>query len=475
MVFFALKQKRAHRAILTSLPVFALFSVNAFSSLTATTAQYIVGNEPQILAATLDKIKNSIYFKITDTVGFSYDYSPGEVSDINLPLNSQFNLVNPKLGQISLSESDITDIDGDLLSTTNSYSVNNLSYVWKDKNNTVISNSSSSNLGGDICTDSSSYNGPYSLNVSFDFTAYTQYGVPNSTTTSIAKGYTVNANDGICYIQPGNLALNIPNGWPEGGNNAAGGSNSVNRSPAFDSSVFVQSKGFKAWVDKKFPTTAFPDARFQIVPYNSVSGYTVSLEQNPNSALADQQTYAKGQFKFTTVTPDQSQPYVLKVVNNTTSVPYYYGFKLGSSRSWFSFLATPSTRPTFANALSSCNTLGADIPTRAELTNSIYSTDTSTISMSAYAQNNGFSRTIGEGLTAEWGKVFYYSPSDGNKRDMMANVSDLSKNFYYWYYWTKDIPDSSVSKTVNYTVGLVEGNVQYTTKTSTSPYVLCVQ
>lgn len=476
MVFFALKQKCAHRAILTSLPVFALFSVNAFSSLTATTAQYIVGNEPQILAATLDKIKNSIYFKITDTVGFSYDYSPGEVSDINLPLNSQFNLVNPRLGQISLSESDISDDDGDLLSTTNSYSVSNLSYVWKDKNNTVISNSSSSNLGGDICTNSSSYNGPYSLNVSFDFTAYTQYGVPNSTTTSIAKGYTVNANDGICYIQPANLALNIPNGWPEGGNNAAGGSNSVNRSPAFDSSVFVQSKGFKAWVSKKFPTTAFPDARFQIVPYNSVSGYTVSLEQNPNSALADQQTYAKGQFKFTTVTPDQSQPYVLKVVNNTTSVPYYYGFKLGSSRSWFTPTSTPSTTRTVASALSTCQTSGADLPTRAELTNSIYANDSSTISMGAYATNNGYSRAIGDSLTAEWGKIFYYAPSDGNRRDMVATVpaSDISRYFYYSYYWSKDIPNSSVSTKTTYIVGAVEGNVQ-TRSTTGSSYVLCVQ
>lgn len=476
MVFFTLKQQKSFRGVLTCLPIIGLFSANASSSLTATTAQYIIGNEPQILEATLDKIKNSIYFKITDIIGFSYDYSPGQVSNINLPLNSQFNLVDPKLAQITLSGSDITDDDGDLLSTSNSYSVSNLSYVWKDKNNTIISNNSSNNLGGDICTDSSSYNGPYSLNISFDFTAYTQYGVPNSTTTSITKGYTVNANDGICYIQPGNLALNIPSGWPEGGNNAAAGSNGINRSPAFDSSVFVQSKGFKAWVGKKFPTTAFPDARFQIVPYNSVSGYTVSLEQNPNSALADQQTYAKGQFKFTTSTPDQSQPYVLKVVNNTTSVPYYYSFKLGSSRSWFTPTSTPSTTQTVASALSTCKTSGADLPTRAELTNSIYANDSSTISMGAYAANNGYSRAIGDSLTAEWGKIFYYAPSDGNRRDMVATVpaSAISRYFNYSYYWSKDIPNSSVSKTTTYIVGAVEGNVQ-TRSTTGGSYVLCVQ
>lgn len=450
------------------------FISNTYASLSAETAQYIIGHEPEIPTATVEKIKENIYFTITDPLDFSYDYQPGTADQIYFPLGSQFKHITPKVIDIPLNNDDINDIDGDILST---YSISNISYVWVDKNNTIVSNDSSNTLGGTICENSSSYNGPYSLDVSFDMTVNTIYGVPNSATTKIEKNFTVQADDGICYIQPGVLALNIPNGWPEGNNNASAGSNSINRSPAFDSNIFVQNKGFIAWADKRFPTTAFPDARFQIVPYNSISNYNISIEKNPNSSLTDQQSYAKGQFKFSTLKPEQDALYVIKVVNSTTKVPYYYSFKLASSRSWFTFLSQPSTRPTYADALKTCNTLGADIPTKAELTNSIYANDSSTISMDAYAKNNGYLRTIGEGLTAEWGKIYYYSPSDGNRKDMMASVSstDLTKNFYYSYYWTKDVPYTSVSTTRNYTVGSVEGNIQSTTKTSTGPYVLCIQ
>ncbi|RKS87514.1 hypothetical protein DES39_0748 [Orbus hercynius] len=104
------------------------------------------------------------------------------------------------------------------------------------------------------------------------------------------------------------------------------------------------------------------------------------------------------------------------------------------------------------------------------MTNSIYATgEYSTIS--DYAKNNGYSRAIGGGVTAEWGKIFYYAPGDGNRKDMMANLpaSAIKKIFNYSYYYTSQV--STNSSGYHYDVGVVEGNVSI----NSGAYTICMK
>ncbi|WP_147405429.1 hypothetical protein [Orbus hercynius] len=440
--------------------------------MSTTTLQLITGNPPSLLDATIDNFKDNIYFSIVEDTGAVYELRPGSDDTMFASLSTIIRNITPKLDGSFLTNNDIDDTDGDILSQDSPYTIIDYNYVWKNKKGEVIDNSSSSNLGGNICIDSSTYPGPYTLDLLFNIKINTQYGLPyESEVIPIAKTLTVNADDGICYARPGVLGLNVPSGWPDGDDAWGLGRGSISRTPSYDETVFVPRKGFKAWVSQKFPTTAFPEARFQIVPYKDLSNYTITLKNNPGGALVDQQQYAKGQFKFGATMPDRNEIYSIEVKSNTYGVSFYYNFKLQSSRSWFDVgqKEAPTTGQYYTTALARC---GEDhLPTRAEITNSVYA-NTPNNPINAYIQDNGFMRTIGN-LMAEWGMLYYYAPAStkNDKRDMMRTVTDdLQTYFAYWYYWTKDLNTANR----HLAVGVVEGNIAEDTLNEGGAGVFCI-
>ncbi|WP_392562995.1 hypothetical protein RHO12_05880 [Orbus sturtevantii] len=456
---------------------YLVFTTNVFCALSATTINYILGHPPEIGNTAVMKFENSINFRVTNSLGFTHDYQPNSEGQVYLSLDERFIDISPVIKDVILTDSDISDINGDKISTSIPYTISSLSYTWKDKNDNVISNNSTKNLGSDICVSSTSYQGPYTFSLLFDVAVNTEYGVPNASTMTVQKDFIINADDGICYMQPGTLVVNTRNGWPDGDNAWPAGRESVARQPSYDPDVFVLRKGFKAWVEQKFPTTAFPEARFKIVPHQNINNYTISVKDNPNNALIDQQTYAKGQFKFGNIKPAQGELYTIEVKNNISNISYYYSFALKPSRSWFTVgqvtgngtSATATARKSYIQAVEKCGV--NNLPTRAELTDSIYSTGT-LAPTGAYAKNNGFIRGIGP-LTSEWGAIYYYAPKTFNdKRDMMKTVNEnLKQHFSYWYYWTKD----AYSATQNFLVGDVEGNVVNYATSNGDGRILCVE
>lgn len=464
---------------------FLMFTVNYSTNamISANTTNTIQGNAPILSDLGIEALRNNIFFtvkkqgKVTDGDEWQYEYTIASTNsdDVYFSLDTQFNNVSISVAQNALTNDDIDDVDGDMLSDTNPFNISNINYSWFDKNGTEIDNTSTALMGAEICTNSASYMGPFKLNTSFDAVINTKYGDPfTSETVSIERSFNVNANDGICYARPGVLSLNIPGGWPEGSDAWNAGRNSIQRSPAFNSDVFIRSVGFKSWTETKFPTTAFPEARFRLVPLNAAANYDISIKDNPNNALISQNQYQVGQFKFGDTRASQSDIYTVEIKpKDKSNVSYFYNFKLKSSKSWFELgptqkLAT-GTGQNYSTAVSDCGV--SNLPTRSELTNSIYA-NSATWPPSEYAVNNGFMRDYGN-LTAEWGHVYYYAPYTLNdKRDMMASVTENLKRYYaYWYYWTNEIGPNSSN---HHSVGFVEGNVGIDTLNEKNGGIMCV-
>ncbi|WP_392552643.1 hypothetical protein RHO14_01925 [Orbus wheelerorum] len=447
-----------------------------YAALSASTASYIYGNSPEILPTVDNKILNTIKFNILSDVGESYEFIPGSDDTIYVSYTNTPSSLSATIDFSGLDISDIHDIDEDYLAAVNGLEVKNISYEWKDFNNNIISTSSTDWLGGNICK--SSYKGDSSITVSFTIQANTEYGLPRLGERVISKTFKVNANDGICYIQPGVLALNIPNGWPEGGNNASAGSDWVNRSAdPYNAEQFTRSKGFNAWAKnsngKSFPTTAFPDARFRIIPFGNISNYTYQIVKNPNSALVSDvrssNASSKSEFKFRDITPTQNADYVFLVKNSRTKGQFYYRFSISN---WVYVASKKGNWITLTQAKYLCASKGDRLPSRKELSNSPYTFIDFADSLSHgnwYLRNNGFSRAIGEGVMAEWGKIFYYAPGDGNARDMMKDVKNLRRLFDYDFYFTNE---PSKTAGMNYSVGTAEGNVIVEFD---SAYAMCVK
>lgn len=177
--------------------------------LSVQTIESIEGYLPEIPESTKTKLLNNIYFIITSSTGDKYKSSPDSNNNLYVSYSTTIQNVALSLDNTGLTAADLVDLDGDTLSKEG-FILKDVIYEWKDSSGNTLSNDSSDWLGGNICT--GSYNGDHTLNVSATIEAKTQYGLPNSAQTNISKTFTIIANDGLCYIQPGVLALNIPNG-----------------------------------------------------------------------------------------------------------------------------------------------------------------------------------------------------------------------------------------------------------------------
>ena len=441
----------------------------SFAYLTVTTANYIQGTPPSILETADTKILNGIQVKLNLKNVDPIIIAPNKDQKLSLAFDTSPSNYSFDVDLSQLTTADISDRDGDYLESSNSFIIQSITSEWKDQNNNVIASDSTNPLGGNLCT-GSSYKGDSSVTVTVQFFARTQYGIPtDSESRAVSKTFSVVANDGICYIRPGVLAINTPypDGWPDGKNNASWGSDIVNRSDPFDPNQFVKQAGFIASaVDASgnhFPTTAFPYARFRIVPVNSISQYTYTMLKNPNSSLKNvprsSVPESKSEFVFTNNVPNKGDEFVIQVTNTQTNATFLYRFSIYH---WVYVHKGNLGYISFFESEKLCKNSGDRLPTRAELTNSPLAYDNNT-NDKWYIQGNGYKRAIGDSVMAEWGKIFYYAPNNNDLRDMMAGISssDYELLFDYDFYFTQDLspvvdPNGFVHR---YSVGVAEGNV----------------
>ncbi|WP_294892354.1 hypothetical protein [uncultured Gilliamella sp.] len=447
-----------------------IFSNNLFAilSLSVTTQMYIHGNAPEIKMSGSAKALNGIQLKLQVPNNAPLVITPGSSNEISVAYDTSPSMYSFDIDFSTVTNDDIIDIDGDYLGSSNNFKVESVTAEWRDSNNNIIPSDSTAPLGSNICN-SSTYKGDSTLKLTFSISAKTQYGVPTeSQPKEVSKIFTVKANDGICYIRPGVLAIIAKGGWSETDNWLSYGADTINRTDAYNPDQFVLHSGFKASATDStghhFPTTAFPEARFRIVPVNAISNYTYTLVKNPNGALIStarsSNPDSKSEFKFTDNAPAKDDQFIILVKNNQTKAQFYYRFSLNH---WMYIYQQQLNWVDYNTAERLCTANNDRLPSRAELTNSFLATGV-TNNENWYIPQNGYKRAIGEGLISEWGKLYPYAPNgiDNSGRDMMADITDSLKHFvaydFYFTYELSQLKDNN-GLTRRYSIGSVEGNV----------------
>lgn len=453
------------------------------ASLSIATINTIQGEAPQILDTTDAKVLQGIYFNLKLSNDKNLVITPNKNRILNIAYNSSPSDYSFGVNLPTLSNDDILDNDGDYLANTNNLVIDNITSEWRDASDNVIDPNSKTWLGSNVCN-AESYRGDSSVKVTLSYHINTEYGDPRTSEIREASTtFKLIADDGICYIRPGVLSLNIDGGWPEGNNNWGGGSKDAARSDPYDTSQFKPSTGYYAWATDRngqpFPTTGFPEARFRIVPKNPISQYTYELVKNPNSALVSTvrsiNPDSKSEFKFNGNVPTKGEDFVILVTNTNTKAKFIYRFSLNR---WVYVFVGNGWWYTDAQAYQMCAANGDRLPTRKELTNSLYATinfDEDFMNKQNskwYFPNNSSKRAIGDSVIGEWGKIYYYAPvKNGDKFDMMKDVpdSDFKNYFQYDFYFTSEI---GLNTTKHYSVGSVEGNVIVEPDDA---YIMCVK
>ena len=448
-----------------------LFSSNntlAILSLSVTTQMYIHGNAPEIQMSGESKVLNGIQLKLNVPNSDPLIINPGTSNELSVAFDTSPSMFSFDVDFSAMNNDDIIDVDGDYLGSSNNFKVESVTAEWRDKNNNLIAPDSTASLGGNICK-SEGYKGDSTLKLTFSISAKTQYGTPaESQPKEVSKTFTIKANDGICYIRPGVLAILAKGGWSETNNWLSGGADTINRTDAYNPDQFVLHSGFKASATDStghhFPTTAFPEARFRIVPVNAISNYTYTLVKNPNGALIStarsSNPDSKSEFKFTDNAPAKDDQFIILVKNNQTKAQFYYRFSLNH---WMYIYQQQLNWVDYNTAERLCTANKDRLPSRAELTNSFLATGV-TNNENWYIPQNGYKRAIGEGLISEWGKLYPYAPNgiDNSGKDMMADITDSLKHFvaydFYFTYELSQLKDNN-GWTRRYSIGSVEGNV----------------
>ncbi|PXY90457.1 hypothetical protein DKK78_08670 [Gilliamella apis] len=447
-----------------------IFSNNLFAilSLSVTTQMYIHGNAPEIKMSGSAKALNGIQLKLQVPNNAPLVITPGSSNEISVAYDTSPSMYSFDIDFSAMNDDDIIDVDGDYLGSSKNFKVDSVTAEWRDSKNNIISSDSTAPLGSNICN-SATYKGDSTLKLTFSISAKTQYGNPaESQPKEISKTFTVKANDGICYIRPGVLAIIAKGGWSETDNWLSYGADTINRTDAYNPDQFVLHSGFKASATDStghhFPTTAFPEARFRIVPVNAISNYTYTLVKNPNGALIStarsSNPDSKSEFKFTDNAPAKDDQFIILVKNNQTKAQFYYRFSLNH---WMYIYQQQLNWVDYNTAERLCTANNDRLPSRAELTNSFLATGV-TNNENWYIPQNGYKRAIGEGLISEWGKLYPYAPNgiDNSGRDMMADITDSLKHFvaydFYFTYELSQLKDNN-GLTRRYSIGSVEGNV----------------
>ena len=461
-----------------------LFSSNntlAILSLSVTTQMYIHGNAPEIQMSGESKVLNGIQLKLNVPNSDPLIINPGTSNELSVAFDTSPSMYSFDVDFSAMNNDDIIDVDGDYLGSSNNFKVESVTAEWRDKNNNLIAPDSTASLGGNICK-SEGYKGDSTLKLTFSISAKTQYGTPaESQPKEVSKTFTIKANDGICYIRPGVLAILAKGGWSETNNWLSGGADTINRTDAYNPDQFVLHSGFIASATDStghhFPSTAFPEARFRIVPVNAISNYTYTLVKNPNGALIStarsSNPDSKSEFKFTDNAPAKDDQFIILVTNNQTNAQFYYRFSLNH---WMYIYQQQLNWVDYNTAERLCTANNDRLPSRAELTNSFLATGV-TNNENWYLPQNGYKRAIGEGLISEWGKLYPYAPNgiDNSGKDMMADITDSLKHFvaydFYFTYELSQLKDNN-GWTRRYSVGSVEGNVIVEPD---SAYTMCVR
>ena len=375
-----------------------LYSPNSIS-LSAFTANIVEGNAPEVINTNTAANKHG--FTVN---GVFYSESSGNINsdeikefagDLKLSDFEIRNFTNNLLSE----DLNFIDIDGDYADPLNSFTVTTTKHVWSDANGSVLTDEDK------IIGCGSGFPMPLKLKIYISAQTISQYGVPNkSDYVPITKVYQIAPKAVLCYAKPYSIEKNgnyqwighIPTSSSKEWDAVLNDKLYATPSPLTGggySADYVPNWGFKVEPSesngKKFPTTGFPGAKFQLIVSGAQSDYIFSLPINSgNQVSIDQQGYVILKGKPT------GNVTIRATLKRNPSIQLDYSFN--PTNPW---VVPYDSMVSYESAVQKCG--GVDkLLTRAELSNSPQAFD--------YEKNrdivisNAYTRKIGP-LFAEWG------------------------------------------------------------------------
>ncbi|MWP63036.1 hypothetical protein [Gilliamella sp. Pas-s25] len=397
--------------------------------LSATSSRFIIGQAPQVVVLSgADKhgftVNGIFYSEASDNIKSS------EVKEFdgNLSVND-FKIETYTVMNLDRAEN-YRDIDGDNADPDQPFKVEKTDYWWYDNSGRRIIGADRRKAIG--C--GSGFSMPLKLIIQTKVKAYSKYGIPNeSDQVTLAKTYQIAPRSQICYAKPNDVIISPNQQWrtydpnlasnPVSGPWAWNGAN-ISRHPDSGggySADYVPNWGFKAnpiASGKKFPTTGFPGAKFQLVMTGAQDDYRYQVINNPGGGVSiDQNGVVKLNSKpLRNVT-------VRATLKRDTSVIHDYIFNPTSV--WLEPHKNENIK--LSTAINLCGGVN-NIPLRKDYTNSPAINVAENGNWSIYP--NSFTRSIGDSIMGEWGWVSGKNYPESNWP---------TENTYYVLYWTREI------------------------------------
>ncbi|XKM12505.1 hypothetical protein RCS94_05645 [Orbaceae bacterium ac157xtp] len=357
-----------------------MIASSSYGALSATSTNTIQGSRPTFASQLGVK-------KLGFTVrGVYFSENEGNIEEGVVKLmDAGVSLSEFEIKQLTSSDfntlTDYYDADGDLAHSITPFTMDTITFEWRDSNNQVIPTANYNKTLG--C--GSNLNLPLTLKIKLpNVKVHSHYGNPReSLSTSLVQEYKIGTATGICFAKPNSLAWQSVYG--------------ISGSPIYGggySSDFDPVKGFKASASPKFPTTGFPKASFTLIMTSNANDYTFS--SNDSAVVVD--TAGK-----VTLNSKPSGAVTIKAIfKNDTSQVHYYTFN--PTTVWVVPKKNPANSDgdyTYAEAKTACVT-ESSIPSRAQLTNSPMKTGYEGVSSISYSD---YTRAVGEGVFGEWGRT----------------------------------------------------------------------
>ncbi|XKM12559.1 hypothetical protein RCS94_05925 [Orbaceae bacterium ac157xtp] len=408
----------------------------SYGALSAVSANTIKGNAPTVQNSRLGFKVNGESFSVA--LG-NIDPSVAKEFDAGLSF-SHFTIIN-------LTDADYYDADGDVAHPTTSLTTGTKSVKWYDGNGTEITDTNK------LLGCGTNYSLPLTLKIKIqDVQVHSKYGNPrDSVPTALEQSYKIMPTQGICFAKPGALVVfsSSPIRHP-----TKGGGHTADFDPA---------NGFKAnptVSSVKFPTTAFPGARFQLKMTGSQTDWNYSVITNPNNAVTVDPINGW-------VTINNKPTGAIKVrATSKSSSSTYFDYTFEPTKLW----AVPKVgTANYANSITKCG-VESKVLSREQWTNSPKSlvTPSDWIVGNSYTTRaigkiqvidaQGNMTTFNESLTGEWGYL-------GNN-----NYPDSS--WVHHWHWTRE----AYSSNEQFAVLSGGGDINFVSSIHvTSYYIACLE
>lgn len=386
----------------------------SYANLRAMSARTIQGQAPTLQGIPEDNLSFSIDGGMT-----YYSAAMG-----NIPSEFSLDLSFNDFTTQALSDSDYYDMDGDLkLEPQAVTSTPDIPIIhWQDNNGTTIP---VSDYNQDIGC--SGYQSPLKLTITAtNVIVSSQYGDPRiNHIDSLTKTYLINSTTGICSLKPNGMTVSPDKQWMGWDGSAwqwNSGESTINGGTYTDD--FDPQKGFRPEPiisSFTFPSTGFPQAKFQMVMAGGNDNYTFSVPSvSPSGAVTiDRQGHV-------TLESKPTGSVTIRAVSGDNI--YDYTFEIGL------WVVPHSEMVPYQQAVTLCGGTQNDLVTRSEMTNS----PSRSAPMGWTYIPNYVTRDIGGGIIGEWGSVSTTTYPKSQWAGLALWTAESYKTNYWFFVFSAD-------------------------------------